>query len=320
VSPESLAVGVDPDAPLVVRFSEKIDTQSLERALWVTPGGAAKPRFSGSTEVEIRFAHPFPESSTVGVLITTALRDKPLAGSQNFLEEPYRWVFSTGPDLWPGRIHGIVKQTEETKRTESRTSSPGQVLVALFAAETDSLPAFGRLSPLAITEVNEAGRYDLMGLPVDGQRYWLVSMLDRNGNREISGTGEFYSARPDSIRLTAAAPQLEIPVRLVNPSAPGEVRGRLTRAPGDSLAVWVQLYGADTDSLGSPRYQGRATAGGDYAIGGVAPGAYRVLAYCDVDGNGRAEAGEILVPLGTVTVRPGEPVEMPEQEGPSCGP
>jgi len=322
VLPESLAVGVSPDAPLVITFSERIDPQSLEKALWVTPGGAAKPRISGSTEVEIRFAHPLPESSTVGVLLTTALRDRPLAGTQNPMKEPYRWFFSTGDSLWPGRVYGTVKRSEgNTRGTSGQTSGGnGQLLVALYRAEGDTVPEFGALAPEAITEASSAGSFDLSGLPADGRRLWLVAMLDRNSNREIFGAGEYYSARPETLRLTEASPELEIALRLVNPNEPGTVRGHLRVAAGDTTAIWIQLFGAGPDTTNKVLYRAQVTSAGDYTVGKVAPGIYRVVAVCDRDGSGDVGEAEPSGSLGVVTVPPGETVELVEQEGPCPGP
>ena len=129
VSPESLAVSVPVDAGLTIDFTETVDDKSIERGLWVTPGGAAKPRIKVSGErTSITFSAPLPESTTVGVLLSTVVKDRQREGRQNSMARPYRWIFSTGPAPGPGRIHGAVERVEAET---ARGREPGQRLGAL---------------------------------------------------------------------------------------------------------------------------------------------------------------------------------------------
>jgi hypothetical protein len=307
-------VGVPLDARIRVEFSESIDSKTIERALWVTPVGVAKPKIdvSGSS-VDIGFATPFPESTTLGVLLTTVIKDRRREGRQNAMARPYRWVFSTGSEIWSGRLYG------EVEVVEGQTSSRGgQLLVALYSAEGDTVPVPGTVQPVAITQADEAGKYDLRGLPVDAQPRWLMAMVDRDGNREIRGTGEFYSTRPDTIRLYPEIQELRMPIRLVSPQAPGRVRGTLAPAPGDSVAAWVLLFEAESDSTARPKLRAQTHAGGEFLIPKVQPGEYRLEAFCDADSSGRPDPGEIRTALGLLTVLPGETHDLGELAGPNC--
>jgi hypothetical protein len=320
ISPDDGAVGVPRDAPLLIRFSEKVDAKSLERALWITPGGASKPRFDVSgQDVTIRTAAGFPESTTVGVLLTTQIRDRKRDTEQNPLREPVRWVFSTGDSVWPGVVRGSVERPGE-KAGQGQgppARSTGTVLVVMYPASLDSIPDLALVPPLAVTEPDSAGRFILAGLPVTGERVRLVPVYDRDGNRAISGRGEYASAESETLVVSGHGPQ-DVALRLVDPAAPGTLTGTLGRAEGDTVRAGIELFTpgpADTATAAVKR--GAVNADGSFTMGGVAPGPYRVTAFCDPNGNGRHDPGEAVTELGQVTIRPGatftmEPIPMPD--------
>jgi hypothetical protein len=312
VSPESLAVRVPVDAPLRITWSEKVDPATLEKALWVTPGGTVKPKISLSGETAVvKLAVPYPESTTVGVLITTVLADQRREGRANRIHTPIRWVFSTGDSVWPGRLEGKVDRVGG--------SPSGQTLVALYAP-SDTVPDPVRSDPVAITEADSSGDYDLIGLPVDGARRWLFGLYDRDGNREIRGDGEFVSAEAESVILTPESPMKVIPLRLVDPHAPGSVEGAFPWTQADTVRVAVELRDAAADSTAPPRYRGAVTRKGTFALDRIPPGSYRVLAFCDLNANGKRDDGEPVSYYGTIEVKPGAKTALSGWNGPACGP
>jgi hypothetical protein len=317
VSPESLAVDVPLNAPIVVTFSEKIDHSNVESAVWVTPRGLAKPKVSFNGDaVKIESSAPFPESTTVGVLLTTVIKDRQRSTTQNPLERPYRWIFSTGDSIWPGRVSGRVAEVGMSGTGGRRR---GQLLVGLYPGDADTVPAPGSVEPDAITEALADGSYSMNGLPADGRRRWLVAMLDLNGNREISGSGEFASASPESVVLTPEHPDTVVALRLVNPAAPGEVSGSFTRAAGDTVEVWAALVKAEADSTARSEAQVRADSTGSFGPMRVPPGKYRLRAFCDVNRNGRRDPEEAwTVYQGAVTVQPAAKLDMGSLAAPDC--
>ncbi len=317
VSPESLAVDVPVDAPLVVTFSEKVEQSTLERALWITPGGAVKPDISVSgPEATIRLGAPLPDSVTVGVLLTTVITDRRRGSAANPLREPYRWIFATGDSLWPGTVSGTVTQVG---RTGTGGPGRGQVLVGLYPGDADTLPDPSSTTPVAVTEARSDGGYTLAGLPADGRRRWLIAMLDRNGNREISGPGEFASVQPESLVLTGAAPRDTVELRLVDPEAPGSLSGAFTRAEGDSVALWVAFFEAGTDTTGRPRTQVRAQPDGNFKAQNLPPGDYSLAAFCDLNRNGRRDPEEPwTLYTGTIEVEPGGERALEPLNAPDC--
>jgi hypothetical protein len=168
---------------------------------------------------------------------------------------------------------------------------------------------------MAITQARSDGSFVLDGLPVDGRRWWLVSMLDRDGNREIRGKGEFVSVRADTVRLVPGGRDTSLIVELVDPEAPGEVNGTLVRAPGDSTGVWVELVAGDAVS---PSGRERVAPNGEFRMRNVAPGRYRLRAYCDVNRNRARDPEEPVRDLLEITVGPGETVEAGSRDFAPC--
>jgi Big-like domain-containing protein len=299
VSPDSEAVGVPITAPIRITFTEKVDEKSLEQALWVTPGGAAKPRidFHGNA-VEIKLGRAFPESTTLGVLITTLLRDRLVQAGENRIAKPIHWIFSTGSTIWPGRVRGSLEKVG---------LQPGQgvVLIGLYEALGDSIPDPTSADPIAITEPDSSGRFDLIGLPVTGRQLWLFALYDRNGNRAIAGQGEFAGAEPDSIVLTSDRPEMDVKLRLVDPQAPGTIEGTLVSVQADTIAKWVELTALGRDSATVAPRRSEVGKKGTFSLSGLRPGTYRLAVFCDFNGNNQHDPDEPASPYGDIDLAPG---------------
>jgi len=299
VTPDSSAVGVPRSAPIRITFTEKVDEKSLERALWVTPGGAAKPRidFKGDA-VEIKLGRSFPESTTLGVLVTTLLKDRRADARENHLAKPIHWVFSTGSTIWPGRIRGSLEKI-------GVQTGQGVVLIALYEERGDSIPDPTNADPIAITEPDSSGRFDLIGLPALGRQMWLFALYDRDGNREIRGQGEFASAEPDSVLLTPDRPEMDVKLRLVDPHAPATLEGVVVSVKPDTVAKWVELTALGPDSTSIPPRRGELGKKGEFSLSGLRPGKYRLAVFCDLNGNNQHDPEEPASPYGEVDLAPG---------------
>jgi len=304
VSPKDLDVGVSRNAPVTILFNEKIDRSTLEKALWITPSETGKPKLSYSgTGVIIQTGHGFPDSTTVGILLTSVIKDKKrVGGQQNILAKPRRWIFSTGDALWPGVLRGKVERVGAVEKAR------GQLLVAIYPAFSDSFDAPGE--PMAITEADSAGVYLLNGLPVSPDTLWVLSMFDRDGNREIRGQGEFVTAEPQTVVLTKDSPERDIPLRLVSPDEPGSVQGNLSLGGEDTVQVWIEAYDIEADSTAKPEKRGRVADDGTFMITSLKPGRYRLVAFCDFNRNGRRDPDEPSVDHGWVQIHPGRKLEL----------
>ena len=299
VSPDSAAVNVPASAPIRITFTERVDEKSIERALWVTPGGASKPRidFKGDA-VEIKLGRAFPESTTLSVLITTLLRDRRAESRENHIAKPIHWVFSTGATIWPGSIRGTLEKV-------GVQTGQGVVLITLYEERGDSIPNPTTADPIAVTEPDSSGRFALTGLPVRGQQLWLFAIYDRDGNREIHGPGEFVSAEPDSIVLTPDRPEMAVKLRLVDPHAPATLEGTLVSVDADTVAKWVELTRLGADSTSVPPRRGALSKKGAFSLAGLQPGKYQLAVFCDLNGNNQHDADEPSTPYGEVDLAPG---------------
>jgi hypothetical protein len=308
VEPDSDAVAVSPTAPLVLTFTEKVNERSLDAALSLSPPAVIRDIDTDGPVATVKLREPFPESTTVTVLVTTALADN----KRNRIAEPIQWTFSTGPTLDPGLVAGRVETVGG--------SAQGIVLLALFAAG-DTLPDPAVETPLALTQARSDGTYRLPGRPVDGRWQLLYAALDADRNREIGGQGEFWTAAPESVRITPERPVRRVDLRLVSPDAPGTVGGALARAAGDSSKVLVELYPAEDDSLRVAETRVTAKVDGAFSVTRVPPGGYRLVAFCDANDNGFRDLDEPwVIVLESVIVPAGGKVDLGDLQGPTCGP
>lgn len=100
--PDSLATGVNPETPLELRFSEKVDHATVRDWLFIRPFRRIEAvRWKGATaSVEVRDG--WPRDSTVSVTLGTGVVD----AHGRALEKPFRRTFSTGDSLDPGLLAG----------------------------------------------------------------------------------------------------------------------------------------------------------------------------------------------------------------------
>ena len=111
-----------------------------------------------------------------------------------------------------------------------------------------------------------------------------------------------------------------VTLRLVDPEAPGDVQGTLSRAEGDSASIWLELYQSDADSLAQPVRRAEAGRDGAFSLRQVPPGSYRLVAFCDNNADKKRDEEEDAVSFGLVEITPGDTRELGEWTGPRCVP
>ncbi len=165
--PESGAVNVGKGDIVSVAFSETVDKNSAQTAVFISPRPKTEPTFKwkGKT-MNIILPDSFRDSTTYIVNIganVTDLRNNKMASSKQI-------AFSTGPEISKGKIEGYIADG----------GKPGAgATVGLFGGiNPDSLPSFDSLYPVYMTQTGKDGLFNLNYLP-DG-RYFLLAFGDKD--------------------------------------------------------------------------------------------------------------------------------------------
>jgi Bacterial Ig-like domain len=265
--PGSLAVGVDPAAPLRLSFSEKIDRRSVARALTLVPDvEVQKPRFE-DLDVVFRPLRGWPADTVVVWTLGTGLTDK----HRVRIEEERRGAFTTGPSLPPGRIVGraAVRDTSQAKLTSLR-------------AQLSLPPPEGsrRRRPWRDSAGQDRGHFELDWLILPSGPYQLDVFLDTDKDGRV-GEKE-RSARLDSLMLGAADSILDVgTLLLLDRVSPVELTFHVAIDDSQRVQLWV----AELPDLDDPQ---SATADSNgYASFSLRPAEYRWGAWVDLDSDGR---------------------------------
>ena len=209
--PVSGSVEVPLDSRIEIRFSESIDRQTAEKAVFISPLPDPEPKIKIKNDaiVIIPEAELQPDRTYV-VTIGTDLKD---AHRVN-LKQSVSLAFSTGMTIDSGSIKGTVFR--EGKGT------PG-ISLALFEDQPErfGLP-IDSIAPEYITQSGDAGLFTFDYLPHD--TFYLVAFEDKNKNRRINPEREmigvpFTSTVIDS--TNTALTGIGIQLHLSDPSFPG---------------------------------------------------------------------------------------------------
>ena len=134
----------------------------------------------------------------------------------------------------------------------------------------------------ALGLADAGGRFRIPGLPVPA-RYRLWAFADLNRNRSFEPDKDVLAPADTIIELTAERPVVkDLEVGVVNPRAPGHVRGLVSDATGDTLGV-LRVFAIFEDDT-SRRIVGDVDPKGAFDLE-LAAGRWRVVAWRDVDQN-----------------------------------
>ncbi len=99
---------------------------------------------------------------------------------------------------------------------------------------------------VGVTDVN--GHFRISGLPVP-QVYRLWGFADLNRNRSFEPQVDVLAPADTSVELSAEAPSVQgLVLHMVNPRAPGRVRGAVIDSTGDTLGVIRVVATAEADT------------------------------------------------------------------------
>jgi len=172
MSPKSGSVEVPLDSRVIIKFSEGIDRNTVENALFISPEPEEPPKIKvKNDEIEIIPQGNLRPDRTYIITLGTALKD---AHNVN-LAQSATVAFSTGQTIDSGSVAGIVY----------RDGKPAAgISVALFGQDPgSSVKPIDSIVPDYQTQSGEGGVYKLRYLPPDS--FFIVAYDDKNKNRRI---------------------------------------------------------------------------------------------------------------------------------------
>ncbi|MCK5127363.1 MAG: Ig-like domain-containing protein [candidate division Zixibacteria bacterium] len=168
------SVNVPLDAIIEIILSEKIDSRSVERGIFITPQLNPEPKIKASgSKIIIEPKAPLKDNRTYVITLGTDIKDA--HGVK--LPQSINIAFSTGPTLDTGIITGVVFKDNKPAR---------DISIALFESlpeNTDTFPV-DSLIPEYITQSGNDGRFEFNYIPP--QNYYIVAFEDKNKNRRIN--------------------------------------------------------------------------------------------------------------------------------------
>ena len=219
-TPDSGTAGVPRAVELAFTFSEGMDPRATAEAFAIAPRvDVRQRRWSGRT-LTIALAETLRADQTYTMFLGNGARDRhgnPLLGRTTV-------VFSTADTLPAGGLDGQVV---------ARGFPAVGTYVWCYDAETGQVPDSTARDFEAVGLADRDGYFRVVGLPVPG-RYRLWVFADLNGNRSLEPASDILAPIDTVFTLSPASPTARgFAVTVVNPRAPGKVRGAVL----DSLRI-----------------------------------------------------------------------------------
>jgi len=197
-SPHDSATSVDRRTEVTVRFSERMNPESVERALFITPYPDPYPDVrwrDGDRGVALVFRRPLDADRTYVITVGTGARDAhgvALAAAHTF-------AFATGPRLDSGRIEGTVWQDQRGALMPAMGTTVG--VYPLDRSPGDPNPAKNYAS--YETQAGSDGGFSFAYLAPG--RYRVIAWADRDGD-ELLGAGEAIAVPTRDVTLAEGEP------------------------------------------------------------------------------------------------------------------
>ncbi|MCD6308827.1 MAG: Ig-like domain-containing protein, partial [Candidatus Latescibacteria bacterium] len=191
-TPQAFSTGVPRDGPIVMEFSESMNTRSVEDNLFIVPIPAVQPQIewkSRDRKLLIRFGGPLLGDATYVISVGTKARDL----RNNQLDEAILLSFSTGGEIENRKIRGKV--IPATFAGESRENVSGIDVAAFRMDGSDGGPDPRKAIPAFVTQSGGDGSFEMIGLSRGTYRLFAIGDEDRNG---------FYSEGYDMIGIASS--------------------------------------------------------------------------------------------------------------------
>ncbi len=266
-APDSGKARVPLDARLSVTFSEGMEPRSTSEAVSLAPRVDIRQRRWSGRELTLVLEEPMRANQTYTLFVGPSARDR----HGNSMTSGFTVVFSTADSFPPGVLEGVI---------EARGFSVAGTYVWCY--RDGRAPDSTARDFDALGLADDQGRFRIPGLPVPGS-YRLWAFADLNRNRSFEPDKDVLAPADTTIQLTVARPAVkELMLRVVDPRAPGHVRGLVTDPTGDSLGVFRVIAISEQDS--TRRVLAEPDARGTFDLK-LEPGKWKVQAWRDADGN-----------------------------------
>ncbi len=233
VVPDSGASHVPLESPLSLTFSEGMEPRSTEDAVSLAPRVPIKQRRWKGRTLSLVLGESLKARQTYTLIVGTGARDR----HGNAMETGAAIPFSTADSFPPGRLEGDIQAVGFT--------SAGTYL---WVYEAGRQPDSTARDFDAIGVADVAGHFRISGLEVP-RKLRLWGFADLNRNHSFEPQADVLAPADTTITLDAATPSVSgLVLRMVNPRAPGRVRGAVIDSTGDTLGVIrvVAISVADT--------------------------------------------------------------------------
>jgi hypothetical protein len=275
-APDSGASGVPRDARLSLTFSEGMEPRSTGESVSLAPWVEFRQqRWSGRT-VTLVPAKLLDRDRTYTLFVGGQARDR----HGNPLGSGATVVFSTADSFPPGAIEG---------KLEARGFSARGTFLWCYDVSRGHVPDSTARDFDALALADADGVFRVAGLTVPG-RYRLWAFADLDGNRSYEPARDILFPADTTFDLDAARPRaVGIDLVVVNPRAPGRLRGAVLDTLEDSLGVVRVLAVADSDTTVRKLAELGERGGFDLDL---EPGQWRIRAFRDLDRNRTWKPGE----------------------------
>lgn len=265
VWPDSGASAVARDTRITLTFSEGMEPRGTGDAVSLAPPIAIRQRRWSDRTLTLVLGESLGVDRAYTLSVGNGARDR----HGNNMVSGRAVVFTTGERFPPGAIEGIVEAVGFTV--------PG---TALWCYPDSITPDSTARDFLALGLADALGEFRIAGLAAPG-RYRIWAFADLNRNRSFEPASDLLAAADTTLELTSTAPVARgVRLRVVNPKAPGQVRGVVIDSLGDERGALRLIVLSESDSTRRLLYEIPDRGGFDVRFD---PGAYRVRVFRDVD-------------------------------------
>ena len=266
-APDSGKARVPLDARLSLTFSEGMEPRSTGEAVELAPRVGIRQRRWNGRELTLLLEEPLRANQTYTLFVGPSARDR----HGNALSSGRTVVFSTADSFPPGVLEGTI---------EARGFDVAGTYLWCYRGGRSPDSTARDFDALGLADAQ--GHFRIPGLPVPGS-YRLWAFADLNRNRSFEPDKDVLAPADTTLELTAAHSVAQgLAVRIVDPRAPGHVRGIVVDPTGDTLGVFRVIAIAEEDT--SRRVLAEPGGKGTFDLK-LAPGKWQVRAWRDEDGN-----------------------------------